>query len=165
MLSFKMEHERKWNWQRFTQTQLKVVTQQWQRDQEELLARALVTLQEAKHAHQAELQVHREHQQQRDMCSQLRAKVSVSQSSQTVLFSNVTGKSLVQCLPHVCFWGHTFQNDTFGQKHAKQTHTGIQLSGRTILYVSEIQVSELQKFSPSGWLFRGAGHHNCQSPN
>lgn len=70
-----MEHERKWNWQRFTQTQLKVVTQQWQRDQEELLARALVTLQEAKHAHQAELQVHREHQQQRDMCSQLRAKL------------------------------------------------------------------------------------------
>lgn len=72
-----IEHERLWDWQRFTQTQLRVVTQQCQRDQEELLARALVTLQEARHAHQEELELHRVRQHQQDICSHLREKVSV----------------------------------------------------------------------------------------
>uniref|UniRef100_A0A3Q3K154 Coiled-coil domain containing 148 n=1 Tax=Monopterus albus TaxID=43700 RepID=A0A3Q3K154_MONAL len=36
-----MEHERVWDWQRFTQAQLRVVTHQWRRDHEELLLRAL----------------------------------------------------------------------------------------------------------------------------
>lgn len=76
MLLFQMEHERVWDWQRFTQEQLRVVTQQWQRDQEELLARALVTLQEASHAHQEELELHRDRQHQQDICSHLREKVS-----------------------------------------------------------------------------------------
>ncbi|XP_042350644.1 coiled-coil domain-containing protein 148-like [Plectropomus leopardus] len=70
-----MEHERVWDWQRFTQAQLRVVTQQCQRDQEELLARALVTLQEARHAHQEELELHRVHQHQQDICSHLREKL------------------------------------------------------------------------------------------
>ncbi|XP_051260319.1 coiled-coil domain-containing protein 148-like isoform X1 [Dicentrarchus labrax] len=70
-----MEHERAWDWQRFTQTQLRVVTQQWQRDQEELLARALVTMQEARHAHQEELELHRGRQHQQDICSHLREEL------------------------------------------------------------------------------------------
>nr|XP_046260034.1 coiled-coil domain-containing protein 148-like isoform X2 [Scatophagus argus]XP_046260036.1 coiled-coil domain-containing protein 148-like isoform X2 [Scatophagus argus] len=70
-----MEHERVWDWQRFTQAQLRVMTQQWQRDQEELLARALVTLQEARHAHQEELELHRYRQHQQDICSHLREKL------------------------------------------------------------------------------------------
>lgn len=77
MLFFQMEHERVWDWQRFTQAQLGVVTQQCQRDQEELLTRALVTLQEARHAHQEELELHRGRQNQQDICSDLREKVSI----------------------------------------------------------------------------------------
>lgn len=72
-----MEHERVWDWQRFTQTQQSVLNQQWQRDREELLARALVTLQEARRAHQEELQLHRDRRLQKDICSHLRDKVSV----------------------------------------------------------------------------------------
>lgn len=71
-----IEHERVWDWQHFTHAQLKVVTQQRQRDYEELLARALVTLQEAKHAHQEELELHRDRQHQQDICSHLKKKVS-----------------------------------------------------------------------------------------
>ncbi|XP_029980852.1 coiled-coil domain-containing protein 148-like [Sphaeramia orbicularis] len=70
-----MEHERLWDWQHFTQTQLSALTQQWQRDHEELLARALVTLEEAKHTHQEELELHRDRQHQQDICSQLRTKL------------------------------------------------------------------------------------------
>jgi len=73
-----MEHERLWDLQRFTQTQLRVATQQWQRDLDELLDRALVTLQEAKHAHQEELKLHRDRQHQQDICLNLREKVSAS---------------------------------------------------------------------------------------
>uniref|UniRef100_A0A673CY81 Coiled-coil domain containing 148 n=1 Tax=Sphaeramia orbicularis TaxID=375764 RepID=A0A673CY81_9TELE len=80
-----MEHERLWDWQHFTQTQLSALTQQWQRDHEELLARALVTLEEAKHTHQEELELHRDRQHQQDICSQLRTKVSESQNTQTFL--------------------------------------------------------------------------------
>ncbi|XP_069558551.1 coiled-coil domain-containing protein 148-like [Brachyistius frenatus] len=70
-----MEHKRLWDFQRFTQAQLRAVTQQWQRDQEELLARALVTLQEANHAHQEELELHRDRQHQQDICWHLREKL------------------------------------------------------------------------------------------
>lgn len=77
MLFLQMEHERVWDWQRFTQAQLRAVTQQWQRDHKELLVRALVTLQDARHAHQEELELHRDHQHQQDICSHLREKVSV----------------------------------------------------------------------------------------
>ncbi|XP_073329324.1 coiled-coil domain-containing protein 148-like [Pagrus major] len=70
-----MEHERVWDWQRFTQAQLRAVTQQWQRDHKELLVRALVTLQDARHAHQEELELHRGHQHQQDICSHLREKL------------------------------------------------------------------------------------------
>lgn len=55
---------------------MRVVTQQGQRDQEELLAKALVTLQEARNAHQEELELHRDRQHQQDICLQLRNKVS-----------------------------------------------------------------------------------------
>ncbi|XP_038576334.1 coiled-coil domain-containing protein 148-like [Micropterus salmoides] len=70
-----MEHERLWDRQRFTESQLRAVTQKWQRDQEELLARALVMLQEARHAHQEELELHRDRQHQLDICSHLREKL------------------------------------------------------------------------------------------
>ncbi|KAM7407535.1 hypothetical protein PAMA_003314 [Pampus argenteus] len=70
-----MEHERVCDWKRFTQAQLRVVTQQWQRNHEELLAKALVTLQEARHAHQEELELHRDRQHQQDICSHLRDKL------------------------------------------------------------------------------------------
>lgn len=72
---FQLEHERVWNSQRFTQIQLRVVTQQWQRDHEELLVRALVTLEEARHAHQKEMELQKDRQQQQDICLQLREKV------------------------------------------------------------------------------------------
>ncbi|XP_035506801.1 coiled-coil domain-containing protein 148-like isoform X2 [Scophthalmus maximus] len=70
-----MEHERVWDWQRFTQVQLSTVTQQWQRDQEELLARALAMLQEARHVHQEELEHHRDRQNQQEICSHLKEKL------------------------------------------------------------------------------------------
>ncbi|MED6236641.1 hypothetical protein ATANTOWER_012117 [Ataeniobius toweri] len=75
LFTFQMQHERLWDVQRFTQTQIRVVTQQWQRDLQELLDRALVTLQEAKHAHQEELEHHRDRQHQQDICFQLREKL------------------------------------------------------------------------------------------
>uniref|UniRef100_A0A3P9BQ43 Coiled-coil domain containing 148 n=1 Tax=Maylandia zebra TaxID=106582 RepID=A0A3P9BQ43_9CICH len=71
-----LEHEYVWDLQRFTQAQLRAVPQQWQRDHEELLARAQVTLQEAKHAHQEELELHRDRQNQQDVYLHLREKVS-----------------------------------------------------------------------------------------
>ncbi|XP_029936132.1 coiled-coil domain-containing protein 148 [Myripristis murdjan] len=70
-----IEHERMWDWQRFTQAQLRVVAHSWQRDHEELLARALVTLEEARQAHQEELELHRDRQHQQDICSRLRDRL------------------------------------------------------------------------------------------
>lgn len=75
---FQLEHEYVWDLQRFTQAQLRAVPQQWQRDHEELLARAQVTLQEAKHAHQEELELHRDRQNQQNVYLHLREKVSAS---------------------------------------------------------------------------------------
>lgn len=60
---------------RYTQVQLRAVTQQWQRDYEELLHKALVTLEEANHAHQEELKLQKDRKHQRDVCLQLRKKV------------------------------------------------------------------------------------------
>ncbi|XP_033181686.1 coiled-coil domain-containing protein 148 isoform X2 [Mastacembelus armatus] len=70
-----IEHGRVLDWQCFTQTQLNVVIHQWQRDYEELLSRALVTLQEARFTHQEELELQRDRQQQQDICSHLRNKL------------------------------------------------------------------------------------------
>lgn len=64
-----------WDMWRYTQAQLRVVTQQWQRDSKELLNRALVTLEEANHAHQEELKLQKDRKHQRDICLQLRKKV------------------------------------------------------------------------------------------
>ncbi|XP_038141535.1 coiled-coil domain-containing protein 148-like [Cyprinodon tularosa] len=69
------QHERLWDMQRFTRMQLRVVTQQWHRDQQELLERALFTLQEAEHAHQEELEHHRDRQHQQNICLELREKL------------------------------------------------------------------------------------------
>uniref|UniRef100_A0A8C5NFS0 Coiled-coil domain-containing protein 148 n=1 Tax=Gouania willdenowi TaxID=441366 RepID=A0A8C5NFS0_GOUWI len=69
------EHNRIWDSQRFTQAQLRAVTQQCQRDQEELWVKALVTIQEAKHAHQQKLEVYRDRQHQQDICLKLREKL------------------------------------------------------------------------------------------
>lgn len=75
MLFFQLDYERVQDKQCFTRTQMKVVTQQWQRDLEELQARALVALEEAKHAHQEELELRKDRQHQQDICSHLRQKV------------------------------------------------------------------------------------------
>nr|XP_057938809.1 coiled-coil domain-containing protein 148-like isoform X1 [Doryrhamphus excisus]XP_057938810.1 coiled-coil domain-containing protein 148-like isoform X1 [Doryrhamphus excisus] len=77
-----MEHERAWARQRFTQTQIKVLTQQWQQDQEELLAKALATLQEARDAYQEELELQRDRQHQQDICFRLREKLQQWRSHQ-----------------------------------------------------------------------------------
>lgn len=77
MWFLQMEHERVLDWQRFTQAQQSTVTQQWQRDQEELQASALVTLQEARDAHQEELEHQRDRQNQQEICMRLRQKVSL----------------------------------------------------------------------------------------
>lgn len=74
----KMEHGRLLDLQRFSQTQQRALNHQWKRDLEELLARALATLQEAKHAHQEELELYRDRQHQQDICLHLREKVSIS---------------------------------------------------------------------------------------
>ncbi|XP_078480111.1 coiled-coil domain-containing protein 148 [Lampetra planeri] len=71
-----LEHERAWDRQRFTQAQLRAVTQQGQRDRAELLAKALVTLQEARNAHQEALELHADRKHQQDICLHLRDKVS-----------------------------------------------------------------------------------------
>ncbi|KAG7503602.1 hypothetical protein JOB18_041787 [Solea senegalensis] len=70
-----MEHERALDWHHFTLSQLNAVTQQWRRDMEELLAHALVTLQEAGLAHQEELEHHRDRQSQQEICLRLREKL------------------------------------------------------------------------------------------
>ncbi|KAM6985021.1 coiled-coil domain-containing protein 148-like [Aplochiton taeniatus] len=69
------EHEGRWDWQRFTQVQLALLAQSWHRDQAELLAQALLTLEEASYAHQEELDLHRDRQHQQDICSSLRDKL------------------------------------------------------------------------------------------
>ncbi|XP_054888046.1 coiled-coil domain-containing protein 148-like isoform X2 [Poeciliopsis prolifica] len=70
-----LKHGRICDMHRFIQKQIRVMTQQWQRDTQELLDRALDTLQEAKHAHQEELEHHRDRQQQQDICQHLKKKV------------------------------------------------------------------------------------------
>ncbi|XP_077392107.1 coiled-coil domain-containing protein 148-like [Festucalex cinctus] len=70
-----MEHERALARQRFTQTQIKALTLQWEQDQEELLAKALATLQEARDAYQEELELQRDRQHQQDICFRLREKL------------------------------------------------------------------------------------------
>lgn len=74
-LVLQLEHERVWDMWRYTQVQSRAVTQQWQRDYKELLNRALVTLEEAKHAHQEELKLQKDRKHQMDVCLQLRKKV------------------------------------------------------------------------------------------
>ncbi|KAM8858062.1 coiled-coil domain-containing protein 148-like isoform 1-T2 [Synchiropus picturatus] len=77
-----LEHERVLDSQRFSQAQVKVETQQYQRDHQELLAKALVTLQEAANAHQEELELHRDRQHQQDICLQLRNKLQLWRAQQ-----------------------------------------------------------------------------------
>ncbi|XP_045560411.1 coiled-coil domain-containing protein 148 [Salmo salar] len=69
------DHERSWDWQRFTQTQMRVVAQSWQRDRADLLFKALVTLEEARQAHQEELALHTDRKHQQDICSRLSDKL------------------------------------------------------------------------------------------
>lgn len=95
-----------WDLQRFTQAQLNVLTQQWQRDWDELLAKALVTLQEADHAHQEELELHRGRQHQQDICLHLKEKVSAcySVTSEVVTcFWNVFNfiRQVCSCSPYL----------------------------------------------------------------
>lgn len=78
ILFHQAEHERVWDWQCFTQEQLRVLAHQWQRDHWELLARGLVTLEEARNAHYEEMEFRKDRQHQQDICSHLREKVCVS---------------------------------------------------------------------------------------
>ncbi|XP_062312161.1 coiled-coil domain-containing protein 148-like [Osmerus eperlanus] len=69
------EHERSWDWQRFTQAQLLALAQGWHRDRAELLAKALVTMEEARQERQEHLNLQRDRQNQLDICSRLRDKL------------------------------------------------------------------------------------------
>ncbi|XP_071196555.1 coiled-coil domain-containing protein 148-like isoform X1 [Salvelinus alpinus] len=69
------DHERSWDWQRFTQTQMRVVAQSWQRDRADLMFKALVTLEEARQAYQEELALHTDRKHQQDICSRLSDKL------------------------------------------------------------------------------------------
>lgn len=80
-----VDHQRALDRHHFAQVQLRTATQQWHRDHEQLQARALVTLEEARHAHQEELEHHRNRQHQLDVCSQLREKVCERDPRVTVL--------------------------------------------------------------------------------
>lgn len=80
-----VDHQRALDRHHFAQVQLRTATQQWHRDHEQLQARALVTLEEARHAHQEELEHHRDRQHQLDVCSQLREKVCECDNPQVCL--------------------------------------------------------------------------------
>lgn len=80
-----VEHQRALDRYHFAQVQLRTATQLWHRDHQQLQARALVTLEEARHAHQEELEYHRDRQHQLDVCSQLRDKVCECDTHVTVL--------------------------------------------------------------------------------
>nr|XP_046188573.1 coiled-coil domain-containing protein 148-like isoform X1 [Oncorhynchus gorbuscha] len=69
------DHERRWDWQRFTQTQMHVVAQSWQRDRADLMFKALVTLEEARQTHREELALHTDRKHQQDICSRLSDKL------------------------------------------------------------------------------------------
>ncbi|XP_041720506.2 coiled-coil domain-containing protein 148 isoform X1 [Coregonus clupeaformis] len=70
-----INHKLSWDWQRFTQTQLRVVAQSWQRDRADLLFKVLVTLEEARQAYQEELALHTDRQHQQEICSRLSDKL------------------------------------------------------------------------------------------
>ncbi|XP_070979474.1 coiled-coil domain-containing protein 148-like [Oncorhynchus clarkii lewisi] len=70
-----MDHERRWDWQRFTQTQMHVVAQSWQRDRADLMFKALVTLEEARQTHREELALHTDRKHQQDICSRFSDKL------------------------------------------------------------------------------------------
>ncbi|XP_010889269.2 coiled-coil domain-containing protein 148 [Esox lucius] len=70
-----MDHERSLDWHRFTQVQLRVLSQSWQRDRADLLLKALATLEEARQAHEEDLALHTDRQHQQDICSRLRDKL------------------------------------------------------------------------------------------
>ena len=78
-MSLQNEHERSWDWQRFTQAQLLAVAQGWHRDRAELLAKALVTMEEARQERQEHLNLQRDRQNQLDICSRLRSEEHTSE--------------------------------------------------------------------------------------
>ncbi|KAK0134895.1 Coiled-coil domain-containing protein 148 [Merluccius polli] len=80
-----MDHERVWDWQRFSQAQLQALARGWQRDRGELLTRALEVLEEARRHHQGELDLHREHRLQLETCARLRDTLQQWRAQQEVV--------------------------------------------------------------------------------
>ncbi|KAG7464100.1 hypothetical protein MATL_G00183660 [Megalops atlanticus] len=69
------EHERAWDWHRFTLAQQQALIQSWRRDQASLLAKVLSVLQEARVAHQEELMARSERRHQQEISAQLKEKL------------------------------------------------------------------------------------------
>ncbi|KAJ8012827.1 hypothetical protein DPEC_G00046920 [Dallia pectoralis] len=69
-----MNYERSLDWHHFTQVQLHVLSQSWQRDRADLQLKALATLEEARQAHDEELALHTDRQHQQNLCTRLRDK-------------------------------------------------------------------------------------------
>ncbi|XP_012691808.2 coiled-coil domain-containing protein 148 [Clupea harengus] len=69
------QHERSWDWYRFTLAQRKAVVQGWQRDRAELLLKAQVTLEEARQQHQQQCALQDDRRHQEHICGQLRDKL------------------------------------------------------------------------------------------
>ncbi|KAL4636221.1 coiled-coil domain-containing protein 148, partial [Arapaima gigas] len=69
------DHERLWDWYRFTQAQEQAVIRSWRRDRADLLAKTLVTLEESWLAHQQELGAQNDRMRQQEICTHLREKL------------------------------------------------------------------------------------------
>lgn len=76
-----IEHERRWDWYRFTLAQKKALVEGWRRDRAELLLRALQTLEEARQQYQQQIAQQDDRRLQQHICSQLRDKVLTPQTS------------------------------------------------------------------------------------
>ncbi|CAL8321506.1 unnamed protein product [Merluccius merluccius] len=85
LVCVQMDHERVWDWQRFSQAQLQALARGWQRDRGELLTRALEVLEEARRDHQGELDLHREHRLQLETCARLRDTLQQWRAQQEVV--------------------------------------------------------------------------------
>ncbi|XP_018597064.1 coiled-coil domain-containing protein 148-like [Scleropages formosus] len=69
------DHERLWDWYRFTQAQERAVLRSWRRDRADLLAKSLLTLEESWLAHQQEQATQSDRMRRQEICTQLREKL------------------------------------------------------------------------------------------
>ncbi|XP_028848019.1 coiled-coil domain-containing protein 148-like isoform X2 [Denticeps clupeoides] len=68
-------HRRTWDWYRFAVSQRKALVQSWRRDRADLLAKALLMLEEARMEHQRQLATEDRHRDQQHVCARLREKL------------------------------------------------------------------------------------------